>query len=81
MERHYIKERMEEAYAAAAACREMAHYWQGRYNALDQVSLDRPWFLWGEPPAGFVPRWDSFQQHPPANLNRLPFLRGMGERR
>jgi len=45
MEWHYVKERMEEALAAAATCREMAHYWQGHYNALDQVSLDRPWFL------------------------------------
>jgi len=81
MEQCYIKERMEEALAAATACQEMAHYWQECYRALDQVSLDWPWFLWGEPPAGFMPHWDSFQQHPPANLNRLPFLRSMGDRR
>jgi len=80
MEQRYIKECMEEALAAAMACREMAHYWQEHYQALYQVSLDRPWFLWGEPPASFVLHWDSFQQHPPANLNRLPFLCGMGDR-
>jgi len=80
MERRYVKERMEEAFAAAAACREMAHYWQERYRALDQVDLNRPWFSWGDPPAGFVTRWDSFQQTPPDDLNRLSFLRGMGAR-
>ena len=40
MEWRYIKEHMEEALAMAAACREMAHYWQECYRALDQVSLD-----------------------------------------
>ena len=80
MEWRYVKEQMEESFATAAACQEMAYYWQERYHALDQVDLNQPWFSWGDPPAGFVARWDSFQQMPPANLNRLPFLRGMGTR-
>jgi len=81
MERRYVKERMDEALAAAAACREMAHYWRSRYDALGEVDLARPWFSWGDPPAGFVARWDSFQQPPPISLNNVPFLRGMGMRR
>ena len=80
MERRYMKERMEESFATAAACWEMAHYWQECYCALDQVDLNRPWFSWGDLPAGFVACWDSFQQMPLANLNKLPFLRGMGAR-
>ena len=66
MEWHYIKERMEEAFAAAAACQEMAFYWQEHYHTLDQVDLNQPWFQWGDPPTRFVARWDSFQQNPPA---------------
>ena len=81
MERRYVQEWMEEAFAAAAACREMAHYWQECYRTLDWVNLNRPWFSWGDPPASFVARWDSFQQTPPDDLNRLSFLCGMGARR
>jgi len=69
---------MEEAFAVAAACWEMVHYWQERYCALDQVNLNWPWFSWGDPPASFVVHWDSFQQTPPDDLNRLSFLHGMG---
>jgi len=76
-----MKERMGEAFAAAAACREMAHYWQECYRTLDRVDLNRPWFSWGDPPASFLVHWDSFQQTPLASLNRLPFLCGMGARR
>ena len=80
MEWRYVQERMEESSAATAVCQEMAHYWQERYCALDRVDLNRPWFLWGDPPASFVTCWDSFQQSPLDNLNRLSFLRGMGAR-
>ena len=80
MERRYVIERLEEAQEAAAACREMAHYWEERLRALDQVSLTRPWFNWGNPPPGFVPQWDAFQHTPPDDLGRVPFLRGMGRR-
>jgi hypothetical protein len=54
MERNYLLERRREAATALATTREMAHYWDRRYASFMGTSLQlRPWFGWGDPPAGF----------------------------